>query len=105
VVQPGHGPRFEIEALEPLGVGGQLLGEDLQRHVAFEPGVAGEEDLTHATLAEPGGDLVGIVFAVPTERDGATYAVGAEEIGAVLESGERSRYVCDPVESQLVPVD
>jgi S1-C subfamily serine protease len=58
-----------------------------------------------AGVYAPDGALVGIVFAVPTERDGATFAVGAAEIGAVLESGERSRYVCDPVESQLVPVD
>ncbi len=82
-----------------------VRAETRSERVGYELDAAIAGGDSGAGVYEPGGDLVGIVFAVPTERDGATYAVGAEEIGAVLESGERSRYVCDPVESQLVPVD
>ncbi len=64
--------------------------------------------------SDPGGDsgagvygadgrLAGIVFAVPTERDDATYAVGAAELRAVLTSTDHSEHRCDPSRSRLVP--
>jgi len=46
--------------------------------------------------------LVGIVFATPTQRSGASFAVGAAEIGAVLGSVDRSVHQCDPAGSRLV---
>lgn len=48
------------------------------------------------------GRLAGIVFAVPTERDDATYAVGAAEIRAVLTSTDHREHRCDPASSRLV---
>ena len=36
----------------------KLIGQDLDRHVAIEPGVSGTIDLAHAALAELGGDPV-----------------------------------------------
>ena len=46
--------------------------------------------------------LVGIVFATPAQRPGASFAVGSAEIGAVLGSVDRSVHQCDPAESRLV---
>lgn len=49
--------------------------------------------------------LAGIVFAVPTERSDATFAVGASEIEAVLAvlaSPDVGEHSCDPSSSQLV---
>lgn len=51
------------------------------------------------------GRLAGIVFAVPTTRDRATFAVGAREIDTVLTSPDRVDHVCDPDRSEVVPVE
>ena len=42
----------------PVGVRGQFGCEDLQRDLAVQLGVTGEEDLTHAASADLGQDLV-----------------------------------------------
>lgn len=48
------------------------------------------------------GRLVGIVFAVPTERSGSTFAVRAQEIAAILAAPDRE-YRCDARASRLIP--
>jgi hypothetical protein len=50
------------------------------------------------------GGLAGIVFAVPSARGDATFAVGAVEIDAVI-SAERAAHRCDPARSQMAPTD
>jgi hypothetical protein len=45
-----------LEALTPLGVRGRQLGKELQRHLAMQPGVFGDEDLSHAALPERADD-------------------------------------------------
>ena len=42
-----------------LGLGRQVLGQHLDRHLAAEPRVAGPVDLAHAARAERPDDLVG----------------------------------------------
>ncbi len=57
MVERGEQPRLALEAGAPLGVGRERLGQQLQRHLAPEPRVAGAVDLAHAATAEQGGDL------------------------------------------------
>ena len=54
----GGGLGLALEAQPSLGVGGEGRGQDLDRHVTAQLGVAGPVDLAHAALAERGGDLV-----------------------------------------------
>src|SRR6516164_4213281 len=49
---------FAGEACEPVGIGGEGLGQDLERDLAVELGVCGAPDFAHAALAELGGDAV-----------------------------------------------
>ena len=50
---------FAFESGQPFGVAGELGGQNLDRHVAVKGGVACSIHLTHTTLPEFGGDLVG----------------------------------------------
>ena len=58
-----------------------------------------------AGVFDAGGRLAGIVFAVPTERSDATFAIDAAEVEAVLESSDHAEHRCDPSTSQLVGPD
>jgi hypothetical protein len=51
--------RLAREPLQPLGVRGEAVRQDLQRDLTPEPGVAGAVDLANAAGSEPGHDLVG----------------------------------------------
>jgi hypothetical protein len=48
-----------LEAGHALGVTGEGVRQDLDGHIAVEPGVARAVDLAHATGAEGGEDLIG----------------------------------------------
>ena len=50
--------RFALEAGQPIGIAGEEVGQDLERDVAPEPRVAGAKDLSHATGAKRGDDLI-----------------------------------------------
>ena len=50
--------RFALEPREPIGVGGERLGQDLDRDVAIQLRVARAIDLAHAAGAEGRQDLV-----------------------------------------------
>ena len=58
VVEGGDGAGLELEALEAVGVGGDVVVEDLEGDVAAEAGVAGAVDLAHAAGPEQLDDLV-----------------------------------------------
>jgi hypothetical protein len=58
VVEGGEGAGLALEAAQPLGVGGGVLGEDLEGDLAAEAGVAGPVDFPHAPGAEGCEDLV-----------------------------------------------
>ena len=47
-----------LEPGEAIRVGGERLGEDLQRHLALELGISRLIDLPHTPLADEGGDVV-----------------------------------------------
>jgi hypothetical protein len=51
-VERGHGLGFPFEKRPPLGVAGELFGQELDRHVPVEPDVAGLPDDTHPPFAE-----------------------------------------------------
>jgi hypothetical protein len=59
MIQRGQRLRFPLEASHPIGAGGELLGQNLDGHVAFELRVTGAVHLSHATVPELPGDLVG----------------------------------------------
>ena len=51
--------RLAAEALAAARVGGDVVGDDLQRDVAIEAGVVGPVDLAHAAGADEPPELVG----------------------------------------------
>ena len=58
MVQRSQHLGFPLEAGQPVRVGGECLGQYLQRHVAVELRVAGLPDFAHAAFADLGGDGV-----------------------------------------------
>ena len=49
---------FPLKAREPLGVLGERIGQDLDRHLAAEAGVCGAIDRAHPALADLRGDVI-----------------------------------------------
>ncbi len=68
VVERRDGARFALQAGESLGRGGEVRGQELERHVPAEPRVAGAIDLAHATRAQGDEDLVGAETGARCER-------------------------------------
>ncbi len=66
VVERRDGPRLALKAAEPLGVGGQLRRQHLERHLAPELRVLLLVDGTQAAFAQLGGDPV--VKELPTDH-------------------------------------
>ena len=58
MIQRGQQLRFALEARDTLGVVGNRCGQQLQRDVAPERGIACAIDLAHAASAEQRDDLV-----------------------------------------------
>jgi hypothetical protein len=58
VLELGDRLRLALEALAKLGVLLQVLGQDLDRHVAVQTRVTGLVDLSHAASSNLGGDLI-----------------------------------------------
>ena len=58
VIQGGDGARLALEEGEAGGVGGDLLRQDLDRHLATQARVASSVDLAHAAGADEIFDLV-----------------------------------------------
>ena len=57
MIERRGGPRFLLEAIEPVSVGGKVGGQKLDRHVARQSGVARAPDLAHpagANLSDGG---------------------------------------------------
>ena len=52
VIEPGHNASFALEALHEIGIGGQVLEEDLDGDFAVEAFLKAFVDLTHAACAE-----------------------------------------------------
>ena len=58
MVERGERLRFALEAHQPIGIGPQTLGQDLQRDVAIELGIARAIHLAHAAFADERRDFV-----------------------------------------------
>ena len=56
MIQGGQNLGFALEAREALGIGGDGLGQHLDRHLAAELRVLGPIDLPHTAFAQLGGD-------------------------------------------------
>jgi len=59
VIQGSGSSGLLLEPRKPLGVGGVLLRENLDRHLAPQPGVLAEVYLAHTARTEQFEDLVG----------------------------------------------
>jgi len=59
VAEAGGGAGFPLEVLEPRGIAGHGVGDDLHRDVAPQARVARPVDLAHAPCSEGRRDLVG----------------------------------------------
>ncbi len=59
VIQRGRHFLFTFEPGNTVVVLGDRRGQDLERDLAFEAGIAGAEHFAHAAGAEGGHDLVG----------------------------------------------
>ena len=57
MIQRGQRLRFALEAGQALGIVAEEIGQDLDRDVPLEPGVAGAIDFSHAAGADRGHDL------------------------------------------------
>ncbi len=67
VAQGGEDLRLPFEARKSFGIGGELLGQGLDGHGAFQAGVVSEEDDSHPAAAQfaiypVGTDLFGLVI-------------------------------------------
>jgi hypothetical protein len=67
MIQTGQDARFSLEASQPIGIGGKRLRQDLDRHVAPEPGVTGPVHLAHPADTDP---FVHEIHAKATARQG-----------------------------------
>ena len=68
MAQRGQRLRLALEAGDALRVGGEGGGQDFDRDLAAEHGVAGAIHLAHAALAEQGEDLVGADACLPSGK-------------------------------------
>ncbi len=59
MVQLSEGLRFALESGQPVEIGGETLGKDLDRHVSAELRVAGSIDFAHAASPKRSLDFVG----------------------------------------------
>ena len=58
MIERRGGPGFLEESLPSLGVRGQFRRQELDRRLAFQPGVLGQKDLSHAAGTELGRDAI-----------------------------------------------
>ena len=58
MIQRGEDLRFALEAREPLGIGDERVGQDLDGDVPLQPRVARAIDFAHAAGAEGDDDLI-----------------------------------------------
>jgi hypothetical protein len=58
VVEGARGLGLPLEAVQPIRVCGDLLGQDLDRDLAIETGIASAVDLAHTSGSQRSQDLV-----------------------------------------------
>ncbi len=76
-----------LKAGEPLGIGGEGVGQDLQRDIAIELRVARTIDLAHPTRANGSQNLVGAKFLARGQRHyrgGAALVAGLANLASSI---------------------
>ena len=71
VIQGPGRPGLLLEAVEQVGIVGDLLGQHLQGHIALQPGIPGTVNLTHPPGPEGLEDLVGAEACSRRQRHAA----------------------------------
>ena len=77
MVQRGQGPGLALKPRDPLRVGGERIGQDLDRDGAIQRRVPRAVDFTHAAGPERRQDLVRAKACVGGEGHGATLILAA----------------------------
>ena len=72
MVEGGDGARLALEAFASLGILCDSTWQDLDRHSAIQPAIAGAIDLTHPTSPEQRFELIG---AEPPPRERRRHVV------------------------------
>jgi len=71
MIERRQGLRLVLETRQVAGVGGERLGQNLERHFAVQLGVARAVHLSHSSRAERGDDLVGADSGSRWQRHGS----------------------------------
>lgn len=58
VIQGRGGPRFPLEALQPLRIAGEGAGQNFDRHIAMQTQIPGAINFSHAPGAQQPGNLI-----------------------------------------------
>ena len=74
---------LSLEALAALRISGEVLGQDLDRHLAVQLGVLGGVDLSHAAGTQLVGDLVVVQLCSDHQENLEGAACFARDHGAV----------------------
>jgi hypothetical protein len=74
VIELGEDLRLAAEAPQAIGIGGERVGQDLQRDVAVELGVLRPVDLPHAARADGSDDFIGPKASARRQRHGQSDA-------------------------------
>ena len=75
MIERGEVLRLSLESSQTFGVVGEGVGQDLQRDVAMQLGVAGAIDLAHAAGTDGGLDLIRSESCARSERQGGVVAI------------------------------
>ena len=67
MIERGGGLCFVLEAPHPVGIGGQIYRQELERDLAAKPRVSSRVDLTHSASAQQRDNLV-VTDGLPNER-------------------------------------
>ena len=75
MVQGSKDFRLALKSSEPLGVGRDNSGENLDRHLTFQVGIGGPIHLAHAAHPDLGNDLIGAEAGAGGESHGQVAAI------------------------------
>ena len=67
MIEGGSGPRFLLEATQPLSIFREIGGKELERHLATQKIVVGQVNLAHAALAKRRDDSV-VAYCFPDRQ-------------------------------------
>ncbi len=95
VAECGDCLRFAAESLAPARVGGEIVGDDLERDEPVEARISGLVHLAHVACADQGDDLVGSHRCSRTKGHGCEYK--ARELTSRAVHAPSRRTSCQPI--------